>query len=664
MKKRIRNKYQCFEFPIPTPNLNTCYMNPNSMNGQEYTQILKEGYNGKKVKELQHLLQKLNYFNEAADGSFTISTKKAVLAFQGDHQLLTDGVVGDKTWKMIGEAFTSPTIPYKPTQSLSAKEEIGTLPTMTEYLAEPKIKNVDIGNKNLSTSYSQKEDSNPMAEFLFTSKEENGQTENYKKKSGPITISDNSEDLAIHPIKYVNNESVDLSVPAPVIETLEQTADSLPLSQGDTGEDVMILQERLKIAGFFPGSVTGSFGPETTEAVQGFQVSKQLQPTGIVDQATWSALSRATYVIPKLSKAVTRPTLRLGDTGNYVTLLQQQLQQLMFYQGNITGSFDTQTQFAVKAFQTNNRLTADGIVGRNTWSALQYLYSPLTICGGEITPELPKPEPEPSIPEIPTEENATYIVQKGDSLYAIARRFNTTVEEIKALNNLMSDALSIGQQLRIPAATQTPNTSIYTVQRGDTLYAIARKFNTTVEEIKALNNLMSNALSIGQQLRIPNATQTPDTFIYTVQRGDTLYALANRYNTTVDTIKRLNNLTSNNLSIGQQLVIPITSKETSTFLYNVQRGDSLYSIANRFDTTVETLRELNNLNSDLLMIGQELMIPTQQNQETSTFTYTVKRGDNLFSIANRFNTTVATIKRINNLSSDLLSIEQELQIPR
>lgn len=94
--------------------------------------------------------------------------------------------------------------------------------------------------------------------------------------------------------------------------------------------------------------------------------------------------------------------------------------------------------------------------------------------------------------------------------------------------------------------------NVYVVQSGDSLWSIARKLNLTVEELKAANNLTSNNLSIGQRLRIP-VSETPITYV--VKSGDNLYAIARQYNTTVNEIKRKNNLTSNNLSIGQILVI-------------------------------------------------------------------------------------------------------------
>ena len=151
-----------------------------------------------------------------------------------------------------------------------------------------------------------------------------------------------------------------------------------------------------------------------------------------------------------------------------------------------------------------------------------------------------------------------YIVKSGDSLYAIARRFNTTVDSIKNINNLTSNNLSIGQKLIIPTTNNQNNSeNIYTVKSGDSLYAIARRFNTTVDSIKNINNLTSNNLSIGQKLIIPTTNnQNNSENIYTVKSGDSLYAIARRFNTTVDSIKNINNLTSNNLSIGQKLIIP------------------------------------------------------------------------------------------------------------
>lgn len=150
-------------------------------------------------------------------------------------------------------------------------------------------------------------------------------------------------------------------------------------------------------------------------------------------------------------------------------------------------------------------------------------------------------------------------------------------------------------------------TNTYIVQKGDSLYSIANKLGTTVSELKRENNLTSNTLQIGQVLRIPSKeVYEGETNIYTVKSGDSLYKIANQYNVTVDAIKRANNLTTNNLQIGQVLRIPLgTSRETT---YTVKSGDSLYSIAKKYNTTVNRLKELNNLSSNLLNIGQILIV--------------------------------------------------------
>ena len=212
-----------------------------------------------------------------------------------------------------------------------------------------------------------------------------------------------------------------------------------------------------------------------------------------------------------------------------------------------------------------------------------------------------------------TETGSTYTVAKGDSLWIIARKYNVTVDALKAANGLTSNILSIGQVLRIPGTTtgEQPEDitgTIYIVAPGDSLWKIAKQFGVTVSELKSYNNLVSDNLSIGQEIRIPTSPSVPPTseteVLYTVRSGDTLYKIANQNNITVDQLKRYNNLDSDLLSIGQILRIP---KSTKT-LYVVVAGDSLWSIANRYGTTIDAIRRKNNLTTDVLSIGQRLYI--------------------------------------------------------
>lgn len=284
--------------------------------------------------------------------------------------------------------------------------------------------------------------------------------------------------------------------------------------------------------------------------------------------------------------------------------------------------------------------------------------------------------------------NQTYTVKAGDTLYGISNQFGVSVTELAELNGIKGSNLQIGAVLIIPnaAGTNPNNLFMYTVKAGDTLYGIAKKYNTTVDAIKNLNYLKSNNLTIGQIIRIPEMYTPIDQMVipnyinYTVKSGDNLYSIARTYNVGVDTLIKDNGLTSNILSIGQILRIrtpnadeivseecfgpdytPPSSVVTPTISYTVKKGDSLYKIANNYNTSVSAIKNLNNLTSDNLSIGQVLKIPSTSSSGGST-TYIVKKGDNLYSIARKFNTTVDSIKKKNNLKSNLLSIGQKLII--
>lgn len=209
----------------------------------------------------------------------------------------------------------------------------------------------------------------------------------------------------------------------------------------------------------------------------------------------------------------------------------------------------------------------------------------------------------------PVDDNY-YVVQKGDSLWSISSKLGVSVSDIKKINNLSSNNLSIGQVLIIPSKKSDDEESnadenVYVVKKGDSLWLIANNYNTSVDEIKRLNNLSSNTLSIGQKLKIPNAI-TSNEITYTVKKGDSLWLIANRYDTTVNAIKDKNGLTSNNLSIGQILKIPST---TNYITYTVKKGDSLWLIAKNYNTSVNDIKKLNSLSSNNLSIGQKLIIP-------------------------------------------------------
>ncbi|HBI04359.1 MAG TPA: cell wall hydrolase [Paenibacillaceae bacterium] len=209
-----------------------------------------------------------------------------------------------------------------------------------------------------------------------------------------------------------------------------------------------------------------------------------------------------------------------------------------------------------------------------------------------------------------TISNTSYTVVSGDTLYLIARRFNTTVSAIKQASNLTGDTIYVGQKLTIPgAATTTPapapapitQNTTYKVVAGDSLYKIALQFKTTVSAIKQANNLTADTIYVGQALTIPGTTTTtpapaPTTqnTTYKVVAGDSLYNISRQFNTTIDALKQANNLTGDAIYIGQTLTIPGTTTTTPT-PPPVQQEQPALSIGAQGPAVENLQRNLQNL---------------------------------------------------------------------
>ena len=166
-------------------------------------------------------------------------------------------------------------------------------------------------------------------------------------------------------------------------------------------------------------------------------------------------------------------------------------------------------------------------------------------------------------------QTITYIVQSGDTLSQIAARYGTTVQEIVNLNGITNPNLIFpGEKLKIITNSniqgqQTGDTGsiIYTVQRGNTLSQIAQKFGTTVQEIASVNKISNvNLIFPGEKLKITNATRITQTNgneqVYIVQRGDTLSGIARRFGVTVNYLVNRNGITNPDLIFpGQRIIV-------------------------------------------------------------------------------------------------------------
>ena len=147
---------------------------------------------------------------------------------------------------------------------------------------------------------------------------------------------------------------------------------------------------------------------------------------------------------------------------------------------------------------------------------------------------------------------------------------------------------------------------------------------------------------------------------YTVIKGDTLYSIASKFNMTVNELKNLNSLTSNTIYPGQVLSVYPSVPSAQTITYIAKKGDSLYNIARSFGTSVSAIKNANGLTSDNIYVYQSLIIPLA----FSIGEYLVKKGDTLYSIANKFNISVETLKALNNLGNDVIYPYQALIVPK
>lgn len=173
--------------------------------------------------------------------------------------------------------------------------------------------------------------------------------------------------------------------------------------------------------------------------------------------------------------------------------------------------------------------------------------------------------------------------------------------------------------LSLTICASAQNTT-HTVQQGETLFSIAQQYNIEVQQLRQWNNLQGNELTVGESLIIKKSTDE-DAVTHTVEPKETLFSISKQYNVSIAELKAWNNLSNNNLEVGQQLTIypsESTSQKQSSIVvdsetqentyYVVKSGDSLYKIAQQHGMTVEELKTLNDLSTNTIRVGQRLTV--------------------------------------------------------
>lgn len=297
---------------------------------------------------------------------------------------------------------------------------------------------------------------------------------------------------------------------------------------------------------------------------------------------------------------------------------------------------------------------------------------------------------------------STYKLQQGETLAAVAERAGMSESFLREVNGIpkgrqvlpnstlliLSDAgddiSADDADARLRLSPQTTWRRVtYRVRPGDTLSTIARRWHITMKSIVTANRLRSDRLRAGQRLilTVPNVERAPiqqasrstgSHKIHAVSSGETLSSIARRYGVSVSALRTTNRISGNVIRPGQRLRIPGTAGDDlpAAVIYTVRQGDALSTIAQRFGTTVTKLKRANRLTNNTLRVGQSLEIPDaeparakREVEAPKSEIYVVRQGDTLSEIADRYGVGLSKLRAANGLRGNAIRIGQRLVIP-
>jgi len=247
----------------------------------------------------------------------------------------------------------------------------------------------------------------------------------------------------------------------------------------------------------------------------------------------------------------------------------------------------------------------------------------------------------------------THKVQKGETLFTLSKLYGKSIDELKAMNNLKDAKIFLGQEILIEkpvevaqhVPTEKPKVAVaekeettYKVKKGETLSLIARKFDTTQDELISLNQLTNNKILAGQELKVAEQktavasalvsvdasvasqpTSINEPVNHEVTAGESLFSISKLYNISIDELKAHNNLSTNKLQQGQTLQIPGNASVTTIAatkaksspayaFHKVRSGETLSSIALKYNCSINDIKKWNKKTNDKLSLGDKLKI--------------------------------------------------------
>ncbi|QKS72733.1 peptidoglycan-binding protein [Paenalkalicoccus suaedae] len=328
--------------PVATPT-------PTPAPSQPASQLLRMWSTGEAVRSLQTTLRDLGYYKDGITATFGPKTEAAVMAFQRDNNIRADGIAGPMTFRALENGTPAVTTP-PPTQTNS--QTLLRMWTTGEAVRslQTSLKNLGYYNAGITGTFG------PITEaaVIAFQRDNNIRADGI---AGPMTF-----------------RALETGTPAPNVPAPPQVDSSQLISilrEGSTGDEVRLLQTRLKELNYYAGQISGIFGAETTSAVRQAQQAAGIKVDGVTGPQTYRALETLVPRTGNATPAPSTPTLRHGVRSNEVRELQNMLKSLGLFSGTATGFFGDVTEAAVKRFQSQWNLVADGLVTQSTWLKLE-----------------------------------------------------------------------------------------------------------------------------------------------------------------------------------------------------------------------------------------------------------------------------------------------------
>lgn len=271
-----------------------------------------------------------------------------------------------------------------------------------------------------------------------------------------------------------------------------------------------------------------------------------------------------------------------------------------------------------------------------------------------------------------------HVVKQGETLSVIASKYGVSWRQLMNSNGLKNSRIRVGQRLAVPLRDYgMPDEGEDLMAAGGLTVRYGVRMVRPIAG-PAMTDIPSTAAKLvqrseaGRKVSAPSRRAAESTdedrpgttrIVYTVRRGDTLGEIAEKYGVTASQVRRWNSIRGSRINVGQKLKLFVDARESTSSTYTVKRGDNLASIAAKHGLTVASLREWNGIRGSVIHPGQKLVVSKEAaGAAGKTVTYKVKRGDTLGKIASRHGVTVSQLRQWNNLSGSKIVVGQRLKI--